>query len=97
MEELRDLMEEQLVVGERRMDRRQEEDDMQMGLEAAGVDNYQEDEIVQEGLALELARDRQEEQERQRARGGRGGRDHGRGVHGPEPTGKQSWVCPKWV
>ena len=75
------------------MDGRQEEDDMQMGLEAAGVENDQEDEIVQEGLAPELARAHQEEQERQRARrrrgagraqrvrGGHGSRDHGRGVH----------------
>ena len=65
MDELRGLMEEQLAVGERRMDVRQEEDDMQVGLEAAGVEG-EEDKIEQEGLASELGH--QEDQERRRAR-----------------------------
>ena len=92
-------MEEQLVVGERRMDGRQEEDDVQMGLEAAGVENDQKDEIVQEGLAPELARAHQEEQERQRirrrrgagraqrVRGGHGSCDHSRGRCGGRDHG----------
>ena len=61
-------MEEQLVVGGRRLDGRQEEDNMQMGVEAARVESdHQEDEIVREGLSPELDSG-QEEQERQRAR-----------------------------
>ena len=53
-------MEVQLVVGERRMDGRQEKDDIQVGLE---------DEIEQEGLAPEQGH---EKQERCRARHGDG-------------------------
>ena len=58
MKELRDLMEEQLDVGERRMDGRQEEDDMQVGL-GAGVEG-EDDEIEQEGLPPEPGHHKQE-------------------------------------
>ena len=95
MEELRDLMEEQLVVGGRRLDGRQEEDNMQMGVEAARVD-HQEDEIVREGLAKErqrarhgleqhvaqLGREQRGAEREQRIRGGNGGHDHGCGGRG---------------
>ena len=67
MKELRDLMEEQLDVGERRMAGRQEEDDMQVGLES-GVES-EDDEIEQEGLLPEPGHHEQERFEARREGG----------------------------
>lgn len=89
IDELLGFMEEQL--GGRRMDERQEEEEMQVGLEAAGVNGDQEDEKEeQEGPAPELVHHEQERHEARRGGGRCGGGGRGAGQLGLEQYIAQS-------